>query len=335
MKILVVGTGSIGRRHIANLLRLGVDVAAFSYRTSEGGAASDLQGIRLMEDLHDALQEDFAGVVVANKTSLHVAVALQAARCGKGLFIEKPLSNSLEGLGELGEVAEQNGLVVEAGFMLRFHPNLIWIRQQLLSGAFGDLMHIRASVGQWLPDWRPSVDHRNGYSASREAGGGVIFDLCHELDVVHWLAGRAVEVVAMARHVSCLDIETEAIAQIGLRLESGALAQIHLDYVRPGYGRELEIVCRRGVLLWDYVAGTVTLTGSGGCKEVVHTVPKGFERNAMFLWHMEHFLRRLSGEEQASASSLEDAVLATQLALACHESARERRFVQLTHERKQ
>lgn len=325
MKVLVVGTGSIGRRHISNLIHLGAEVAAFSYRAADSGSFSSQIGVPLVENLHDALQDDdLDAVVVANRTDLHMDVALEAARCKKALFIEKPLSVSFSGCGEIQALTEEHALVVEAGFMLRFHPNLVWIKRYLASNSLGEMMHMRASVGQWLPDWRPETDHRTGYSAFRKTGGGVIFDLIHELDLVHWLAGTVVDVTAMTRYVECLGIETEAVAQIGLRLESGTLAQVHLDYVRPGYGRSLDIVGTLGVLSWDYTTGTVSLLRIDGSTEIVHRVPSEFDRNTMFLEHMGHFLRRLSAPELKPASSLEDGIHAMQIALACHRSANER-----------
>ncbi|MDH4233697.1 MAG: Gfo/Idh/MocA family oxidoreductase [Gallionella sp.] len=327
MKVLVVGTGSIGQRHISNLMHLGAEVAAFSYRAAEGAPCSSHAGMRLVENLHDALQEDFDGVVVANRTDLHMDVALEAARRKKNLLLEKPLSVSLAGCDELQALMGLHALVVEAGFMLRFHPNLVWIKQYLADGALGELMHLRASVGQWLPDWRPGTDHRTGYGAFRKTGGGVIFDLIHELDLVHWLAGAVVDVTAMTRHVDCLGIETEAIAQIGLRLESGALAQVHLDYVRPGYGRALEIVGSIGVLTWDYPTGTVSLSRADGSSDIVHRVPSEFDRNTMFREHMAYFLRRLSTPELKPSSSLGNAIEALQIALACHRSAEERQCI--------
>lgn len=325
MKVLVVGTGSIGRRHIANLSALGADVAAFSYRGTAGVAPLD--NVRMVAHLEQALDDDFDAVVVANRTDLHIGVALEAARRKKHLFIEKPLSVSLAGCDELCDLVETSQIAVEAGFMLRLHPNLRFMKRVLSDGALGELMHLRASVGQWLPDWRPGTDHRKGYGATRSTGGGVILDLIHELDLAQWLAGPVADVTAMTRHVESLKIETEAIAQIGLRMESGTLAQIHLDYVRPGYGRSLEIVGEHGVLSWDYVTGVVTRSGAHGIVTEVHRVPAEFERNSMFRDHMAHFLNRVRNPALPAASSLQESVAAMRVALACHQSAAERRCV--------
>jgi predicted dehydrogenase len=326
-KVLVVGTGSIGQRHISNLIDLGADVAAFSYRGHSTSPSHSNGRIALVESLQDALRSDIDAVVVANRTDLHMDVALQSARCKKALFIEKPLSVSLKGCDELCQLAQAHDLVVETGFMLRFHPNLLWIRDYLKGCALGELMHIRASVGQWLPDWRSGTDYRTGYGAFRETGGGVIFDLIHELDLVSWLAGSVTDVGAMTRYVDSLDIETEAIAQIGIRLESGLLAQVHLDYVRPGYGRALEIVGIHGVLSWDYITGSVFLSRADGSTDLVHRVSSDFCRNTMFRQHMAHFLDRLSDPSLSPSSSLADGIGAMRTALACHRSASERRFV--------
>lgn len=327
MNILVVGTGSIGKRHIANLLALGALVQAFSYREAVGNPVYDDPRVLRVSDLAQALASDVQAVVVANRTDQHLAVALQAARLGKHLFLEKPLAASLTGVQDLLDAVTRQDLVVEAGFMLRHHPNLRWMQAYLASGALGELMHVRAAVGQWLPDWRPGTDHRQGYGAFRQQGGGVVFDLVHELDLVHWLVGPVVDVSAMTRVVPALEIETEGIAQIGLRMASGVLAQVHLDYVRPGYGREMELVGRHGVLAWDYARGTVSLTRAGGSAEVVHRVPEGFERNTLFRDHMSHFLQRIAQPGLPASSSLVDAVAVLRIALAAHQSDRERRCV--------
>jgi predicted dehydrogenase len=324
MKLLVVGTGSIGKRHIKNLLDLGADVLSFSYLSN----AQELDPrVTRVSQLDVFLESDIDAVVIANRTDQHIDVALKAARAGKHMFLEKPLAASMAGVNELVVTVQQNGLVVEAGFMLHSHPNLLWIREQLAQGLLGEIWHMRAAVGQWLPDWRPGTDHRQGYCAFKALGGGVTFDLIHELDLVQWLLGPVADVTAMMRQAAALEIETEAVAQIVLQLASGAMAQVHLDYLRPGYGREMEIVGRHGVLRWDYVQGVVTLEEAGQVQRVVHQVPVGFVRNHLFLAHMQHFLHRLRSPTLPASSPLEDAVAVLRVALAAHRSAQERKHV--------
>lgn len=324
MKILVIGTGSIGRRHIKNLLELGVEVLSFSYQSN----AQELDPrVTRVSQLDVFLESDINAVVVANRTDQHIDVALHAARAGKHMFIEKPLAASMAGVNELVAIVQQNSLVVEAGFMLHSHPNLLWIRDQLAQGLLGEIWHMRAAVGHWLPDWRPGTDYHQGYGAFKALGGGVTFDLIHELDLVQWLLGPVIDVTAMMRQAPALEIETEAVAEIVLQLASGVLAQVHLDYLRPGYGREMEIVGRQGILRWDYVQGIVTLEKAGQVPRVVHRVPVGFERNHMFLDHMQHFLQRIGSPTLPASSPLEAAASVLRVALAAHRSAEQRKHV--------
>ncbi|NCC03111.1 MAG: Gfo/Idh/MocA family oxidoreductase [Proteobacteria bacterium] len=326
MKALVIGTGSIGRRHIANLLKLGVEVSAFSYRDTDLPPIPNGSVVRV-SSWQEAIKEDFDFVVVANSTDNHMDVALRAARAGRNLFLEKPVGISLAGVEELTELIHNKGLIVEVGYMMRSHPNLVWMREQLAANVIGDILYVRASVGQWLPDWRPGTDYRTGYGAFRAKGGGVVFDLIHEIDLVCWLFGSVADVTAMLRHAPQLEIETESVAQIGLTMDTGILAQIHLDYVRPLYGRSLEIVGEKGVLSWDYTQGTVQIDRAAAPRETVHKLPEGFERNIMFLTHMKHLLKRIETPAIPSVASYQDGVDSLRVALAAHRAARERRHI--------
>lgn len=326
MKILVMGTGSIGQRHIDNLVALGAQVVAFSYRGHHEIRPQWQGHVQFVDEWSSTLGQVDA-VVIANGTAQHMEVATACAHAGVPFFVEKPLSHQIQGADVLLSAAEQAGLVVEAGFMMRLHPNLRWIRDRLAISTWGAALYMRASVGQWLPDWRPGTDHRQGYGAFRASGGGVIFDLIHELDLVHWMLGPIAEVNAMVAHDPRLEIETEAVAQIGLKTQSGVLAQVHLDYVRPVYGRELEVVCEQGVVSWHYEQGTVTLERPGQSPEVVHRIPTDFERNTMFVAHMRHFLKRVANPSVPPVASLSDAVHVLRVAIAAHQSAHEQRQV--------
>jgi len=323
--VLVVGTGSIGSRHVANLLSLGANVLTYSYRRA---ARSEpwRERVRPFDDLEAAFTAAPDAVVIANRTDQHIDTALRGARASRALFIEKPLSHSLRGVDELRHETERRALVVESGFMLRLHPNLLWLKSFLDAGELGELFYCRAAVGQYLPDWRPSQDYRESYSASAICGG-VVFDLVHEFDLVAWLFGAIDAVQAMTARAACLEIESEAIAQIGLRTAAAVLVQVHLDYVRPLYARTLEVVGSRGVVSWDYVEGVVTLATPGAGIRVAHRVPDGFARNDLFLAHMRHFLARLDRPSLPAVSSLNDGIAALRTALACHQAARDARLV--------
>lgn len=324
MRVLVVGAGSIGRRHIRNLLSLGVDVSAYRYRTALAQDLAREFGIDVYPSLDEALGSGQDAVVVCNSTDQHMDVAIAAASLGLHLYIEKPLSNTMQGVGELEDVVSSRGLVVEIGCTLRLHPNLVTIRDLLHSGSIGRLFYARAWVGQYLPEWRPGTDYRQGYSAKADQGGGVLLDLIHELDYLLWWCGGVEEVSAFLGHVSDLETEAEDVAQILLRFKSGAIAQLHLDCVRPFFGRGCEIVGRQGVVTWDYSLGTVEVQHRNADGRAAFRQPEDFERNTMFLDHMKHFLNRVQNGGEA-AVSLSDSVIVLQTALAARLSSDEKR----------
>ncbi len=326
MKVLVIGTGSIGRRHMTNLQLLGHDVYAYSERLRLGLAHTLPDAVNAVASLDGLEVAGFDAAVIANRTDQHLASALAALRFCNAIYIEKPLSANLAGLTDFQVLCEQRRSVVELGFMMRFHPNLRWMKSYLQSGQLGEVMHVRASVGQWLPDWRPGTDHRLGFGAFFRYGGGVTMELIHEIDVVSWLFGEAVDVCAMQRPLAQLEIETDAISEISMRLGSGLIAQVHLDYVRPGYGRTLEILGAKGVLTWDYSESRVRVTDSSGQSLTVHHMPT-FERNMMFVETMAYFLKRVAQPALAPAASLDEGIQSLRVALASHQSSRERRFV--------
>jgi len=325
-RVLVVGAGSIGSRHIRNLLSLGAVVSVYRYRQDKANEVKRLgANIALFTSLEEALASDVQAVVIANRPDQHIPVALAAAKRGLHLFIEKPLSSNMAALDQLHQIVLQKELIVEVGCMMRFHPNLLWIREAIDAGKIGKVYSARAVVGQYLPDWRPTQDYRKTYSAHAGQGGGAVLDLIHELDYLVWWFGPVEEVSAFLGRVSDLEISCEDIAHILLRFKTGVMSQVSMDYLRPGYYRIAEVVGSRGTLFWDHRTGTVLLRNAAA-EEVCHRTPLDFDRNMMFLDHMCHFLKAISGGV-TPAVSIAQSIEVQQVALAAHRSSNTRSVV--------
>jgi predicted dehydrogenase len=321
-----VGAGSIGRRHIANLLALSAEVVAVRERAELSDDLAREFGIVAFPSLEAALATRPLAAVIGNRTDRHVEAALAAASAGCHLYIEKPVAASRAGLGALEVEVERRGLVVEVGCMWRFHPSLGTLKRLLDDGAIGRVRSAHVFVGQHLADWRPDRDYRDSYSAHRAHGGGVLLDLVHELDYLTWLLGPARDVFAFLEHVSDLETDVEDTAELLLRLESGAVAHVHLDCVRPVYGRGGEIVGADGVLSWDAVSGRVVWERRPPHAPEVLDVPPGFERNTMFVDAMQHFLRRIA-HGGPPAVSLAEGIEVLEIVFAARASAEEGRVI--------
>jgi predicted dehydrogenase len=306
MKVLIAGLGSIGRRHLRNLLALG-ERDILLYRTGHSTLpGEELAGFPVETDLSAALAHRPEAVIVANPTALHLEVAIPAAERGCHLLLEKPLSHSMEGVDRLCEAVRRGGGQILTGFQFRFHPGLQDIKQQIaspLSSPIGRPLSARAHWGEYLPGWHPWEDYRQGYSARADLGGGVLLTLCHPLDYLRWMFGEAEALWAFTGRLGDLDLDVEDTAEIGIRYQSGMLGSVHLDYNQRPSAHTLEVVGTQGVLRWDNA-----------------DTPAGFERNDLFLAEMRHFLDVARGKAQPLCT-LEDGVQALRLALAARQSA--------------
>lgn len=261
MKVLVVGLGSIGWRHAANLKAIDPSLRVVALRRRPSSQAQNSQSVvdKEVYSLKEALSERPQAAIIANPAPFHIETALALAKNRIHLFIEKPISDSLERVGKLLGICERNRLVLMVGYNLRFHEPLQIMRRAMEEGRIGRLLGLRAEAGQYLADWRPGRDYRDSVTAQRSLGGGVLFELSHEIDYARWLAGEVESVAAVAAKVSDLDIDVEDTAEISLRFKNGALGQIHLDMVARPKTRTCRLIGSEGTFLWDGLANSVKL----------------------------------------------------------------------------
>ena len=334
MKFLVAGLGSIGRRHLRNLLALG-ERDILLYRSHRSSLPEDeLAAFPSETDLSAALRRQPEAVIISNPTALHLEVAIPAARAGCHLLLEKPVSHTLDGLDELQQALQAGGGQVLVGYQFRFHPGLRKVAELLAENAIGRPLSARAHWGEYLPGWHPWEDYRQGYSARQELGGGVILTLSHPLDYLRWLFGEVEALWALAGQSSSLGLEVEDTAEIGLCFKNGGLGSLHLDYNQRPSAHHLEIVGTEGTIRWDNADGGVrcyradSLQGEWEIFPVTSGTGQPFERNELFLAEMRHFLDVIHGAAQPLCS-LEDGLQALRLALAARRSAEEKIMIDL------
>jgi predicted dehydrogenase len=296
MRALVVGLGSIGRRHARNWAALGLGPVAVCRQTNAAQPEPLGSDVREFTDLDTALADQPDVVLVTNPTSLHVKTACKALQAGAHVFVEKPLSHKLDGVADLISEAERRQETLMVGYNLRFHPGLIRIKELLEQGTVGKPVSARAEAGEYLPDWHPWEDYRTSYSGRADLGGGALLTFSHELDSLCWVLGAPSRVVAMAAHASALEIDTEDSAEIILQFPTGSLASVHVDYLRRPPHRSLEIVGEEGVLRWEYDTNRVLSYAPGPRQWRVDEGDPRFQRNDMYLAELKHFAACVRGE---------------------------------------
>lgn len=334
MKFLIVGLGSVGRRHMRNLIAIGErDIVLLRTRKATL-PDNELTGYLVETDMLESLKRHKPdAVIVANPTSLHLETALSAAEAGCHILLEKPISGSTEGLGQLESAVQKSGSKVLVAFQFRFHPGLIRAKQLISSGELGRIISAHVHFGEYLPAWHPWEDYRQSYAARSDLGGGVVLTQCHSLDYLPWLVGKVKSVWGFTGTLSDLEVDVEDTAEIGLRFESGALGHLHLDFNQQPPVHRFEIVGTKGTLKWDLSDGAVRIyrasaeslaisTGrdiKAGGEWQTYPLAEGWERNVMFFEQMKHFVDVVKGNAEPICT-LEDGVRVQRLVEAIHQS---------------
>lgn len=343
MKYLIAGLGSIGRRHMWNLVALGEkDIVLL--RTRKATLPDDeLTGYPVETDLREALKKHKPdAVIVANPTSLHLDTAIPAAEAGCHILLEKPISYSTERLDQLEKVVKKSGSKVLVAFQFRFHPSLIKAKQLISDGEIGRVISAHVHFGEYLPAWHPWENYRVGYAARADMGGGVVLTQCHALDYLPWLVGKVKSVWGFTAKLSDLEVDVEDTAKIGLRFESGALGSLHLDFNQQPPEHYFTVIGTKGTVKWNLADGAARIyrasaeslaisTGLGikaGGEWEAYPLENGWERNLMFLEQMKHFVAVVRGEVEPICT-LDDGVRVMKLISAVHQSQNTGRLIEL------
>jgi predicted dehydrogenase len=335
MRLLVIGLGAIGQRHVRNLRAIlgdHLDLLAVRSRGLPHVLSDTLTveapkglcekyGIRVFAHLDDALAHAPQAAFVCNPTSLHIATALRVARAGCHLFIEKPLGHEESGVEELMDSVDRQGLVATVGYQLRFHPCLRTVQRLLSSDAIGQVVAVRAEVGEYLPRWHTYEDYRGTYGARRDLGGGTLLSQIHEMDYLYWFFGLPETVYTLGGHLSSLEIDVEDVTSTLMQFDRNGVrfpVHLHQDYLQRPARRTCQIIGDRGKIEIDLIALTVAVYNASGELATSHDF-EGFQRNQLFLDEARHFLACIEAGEQP-AMTLRDAFQSLRMALAAKES---------------
>lgn len=259
-RVAVLGTGSIGMRHLRILRALrGVEPVAVPVRASRRAALED-DGYLTAAGLAEAAGLGARACVIATDTGRHLGDGLAALACGMDVLMEKPLAPGAREARRLVAAAKKARRRIFVGCVLRFAPSLE--RFRALLPRIGRVHSVRIECRSYLPDWRPGRPYRASYSA-RAADGGVLRDLIHEIDYAGWLYGWPREVSGRALNLGRLGIASEELAEAAWVTDGRCSVTVGLDYLTRPTRRRMTASGERGTLDWDGVAGTATLTPAG------------------------------------------------------------------------
>lgn len=244
MKVLIIGLGSIAKKHIYSLQKINNRVEIFALRSNK--STNEIAGVNNIFDFSD-IPTDIRFVIISNPTSEHYSTVFEILKLNKPIFLEKPSFTSLSQAAEISRLVRDNHIPIYTAFNFRFHPAILWLKANIESFR---VFEVQAYCGSYLPDWRKGVDYRDNYSAKSELGGGVHLDLIHEIDYLLWIFGEPLKSNLFLNKVSDLEINSIDSANYILQYDS-KVVNIRLNYFRKDSKRTIEIVTDKSTLYVD------------------------------------------------------------------------------------
>lgn len=310
---MVIGYGSIGRRHTNNLIKLDC-IGKITVYTKIKQCLENLDRKEkiIFVDSLDFLQmhsPDFTKVdfaIIANETYKHVNSAILLAENGINLFIEKPLSHSLEKVNFLKEIAQKNEIKIFVGYNLRLLGAIKYIKEQLSKGIIGNLYFAKIEAGQYLPSWRKNIDYRESYSASVQKGGGVALDLSHEVDYMRYLFGPPNSWKIVKAKVSGLEIDSDDIFEGIYKYQNNFVCNVHMDYLEKDIKREMRIVGSEGTLICDFIRKIIQIK-KNNAHELIINDRNLFDINKTYVDEIIQFIEAVKKNKEPNVT-LDDGI---------------------------
>lgn len=331
-RILIVGLGSIGKRHLrlARELFPQADIRVLRHQEStlipeySNGCFSDIgQAVEFAPHI----------AVIANPAPFHIASAQRLADAGVHLLIEKPIAACVDGVARLLDSVRERGTTLLTGYNLRFLPSLQKFRDLLQAKEIGNVWSVRCEIGQYLPSWRPDTDYRQNVSARHELGGGALLELSHEIDYLRWIFGEVRNVNAKISRQSTLDIDVEDTAHLilgfAIRADGSQLiSTLNMDFIRHDTTRLCTAIGEKGSLRWNGLTGAVEKFDVGA-KEWRELFRHQHQRDDSYLAEWQHFLTCIK-EQKVPLISGEDGLRVLQIIEAARAASQTGSQVQVT-----
>ncbi len=296
-KILIIGFGSIGKRHMRNiLLKKNMEVLICTKRND---FKIHEKNVKIVKTIDEGIAERPDIAFVTNETSYHVNTAIKLAKEGIDLFIEKPLSSSTNGIKKLKKIVKDNGIISLIGCDHRFHPCLKKIKEIIDKKRLGRIMSVQVESSSLLSDWHPYEDYRKGYSAKEELGGGIAMTMTHELDFLRWFFGEIKEIFSITKKVSDLEISADDISTMTMIFKNNIIGELHLDYFARPQFKSCKIRGTKGTLYWNSDKNSVEIFYNNQKKWKIVFEEKNYKRNEMFVNELEYFLKCVKNRKKS------------------------------------
>jgi len=319
LKVVVVGYGSAGKRHVENLAKIpNVKIIILTKNKIEEKSSK----IKIFNSINECIKEKPDAVIISNETSNHISYAIKFANAGINLFVEKPLSNSLKNIKKIQDIIKKKHLITQIGCQLRFHKCLKEIKSLLLKKRIGKVISAKVECGSFLPDWHQNENYKKGYAAREDLGGGVLLTCIHEIDYLYWFFGNVENVISITGQYGNLKISADDLSVGVLKFKNNVIAEFHLDYFQKPEFRSCKIIGTKGTIYWDSNSNVVKIYENEKNKWTEVLKWSKYERNLMFKQELMHFLGCIKKQKHTINPIEKDGVITLKIVLGIKKSAR-------------
>ena len=310
-KILIIGLGSAGQRHLRILIKiLGKKNTEFyclrttkrnliiddNLKTKKTKSLSKYYNINDIE-AKNVYDHKFEIVFITNPIYRHMHYALKFAKRGSHLFIEKPLSHNLKDTDKLIKLVKKNKIKICVGYQLRFHPGIRLLKKFLLEKKLGKLLSGTFHFGEYLPLMHKYEDYTKTHMAQKRQGGGALLCLSHEVDLVRFLLGEPKIVKSSIKKKSNLNMDVEDTVEAKLKYQKDTFINLEINFTDNPPEHFIYLKFKNGFILWDYIDKYVLYVNSKlNLKKKINF--KKHSRNSMFISQAKNFLNSIKKKEK-------------------------------------
>ena len=328
-KLLVIGLGSIGRRHAKIYRNLGHEIYGIDTRADRREQAQEEIDLKLVSnDLDDIIDNnEFDGALICTPPNSHTEIALKLAQKHINIFVEKPLANNDSKQDELSNLCAKNNIIFYTAYVYRFIPSVQKLKKLIETNVIGKIFSLRLEISSYLPDWHPWEDYSKFYMAHADQGGGALLDESHGIDLIRWLFGEVKGVSAFVGKVSNLEINSDDLAVLNLELESGIIGEAHFDLLGRSPRIGLELIGEDGTLIWDRIDPKISIWQS---KDKKWETEK-FDKNDFVMSYdlqAKHFLDCLD-KKASPITSLQDGIETLKVLTTAFEASKARKYIEI------
>jgi len=340
-KILFIGLGGAGQRHLRlfneKLLEKNVEFLAYRKRNktptlnpdfsvNKEQSLEELYGITIFDNIEEAFNEKPDLAVISTPSSMHLEYVLLCAKQGINIFVEKPLSNSLDGLSELKKIVDEKKVALQVGFQRRFHQHFQKSYDVIKSNKLGKITNAIFTVASYVPRWHPYENYLDLYACRKDLGGGVLLTEIHEIDLSVWYFGKPESITCVGGTYSDVGMDVEDTVHLVLDYIKFSI-QINLTFWQKHHERSINISGNEGYISWNQDDDQLLIEyfdENKDGKKYKNNMPGN---DAMFNKQIKYIIKNM--DYKNSIDNLEDSIVSLAIVEAAKKSMEEKRTVML------